>query len=225
MDHNKRLIAVQQLDSDESFVLGFYDKLQQYCRFLTQDSWDGDDLAQEAILKAIKHYEPKEINPQLLKKIAYHQWIDTVRKRKREEPNHPIDGNEMFSCCSKIDTVELLMERLTPKQAVVFLLKEGFNYQSREIAGLLGMAETAVKAILYRARKRLDRNGGLQGVESVEDEQEKQLLASVLNDSLRTEDPAILIERISELPSLQPASPTAMALHSSSNLSTFCMAA
>ncbi|WP_210366993.1 sigma-70 family RNA polymerase sigma factor [Bacillus sp. REN3] len=225
MDHNKRLIAVQQLDSDESFVLGFYDKLQQYCRFLTQDSWDGDDLAQEAILKAIKHYEPKEINPQLLKKIAYHQWIDTVRKRKREEPNHPIDGNEMFSCCSKIDTVELLMERLTPKQAVVFLLKEGFNYQSREIAGLLGMAETAVKAILYRARKRLDRNGGLQGVESVEDEREKQLLASVLNDSLRTEDPAILIERISELPSLQPASPTAMALHSSSNLSTFCMAA
>jgi len=225
MDHNKRLIAVQQLDSDESFVLGFYDKLQQYCRFLTQDSWDGDDLAQEAILKAIKHYEPKEINPPLLKKIAYHQWIDTVRKRKREEPNHPIDGNEMFSCCSKIDTVELLMERLTPKQAVVFLLKEGFNYQSREIAGLLGMAETAVKAILYRARKRLDRNGGLQGVESVEDEREKQLLASVLNDSLRTEDPAILIERISELPSLQPASPTAMALHSSSNLSTFCMAA
>ncbi|RFU63506.1 sigma factor [Peribacillus glennii] len=39
----------------ETMVANFYPALQRYCRFLARNEWDGDDIAQEAILKAIRH--------------------------------------------------------------------------------------------------------------------------------------------------------------------------
>lgn len=61
-----------------------YPELLRFCRFLTQNNWDGDDLAQETVLKAMQGYGKKtEITTALLKTIARHSWIDTIRKRKK----------------------------------------------------------------------------------------------------------------------------------------------
>jgi DNA-directed RNA polymerase specialized sigma24 family protein len=69
--------------SVEAFWMEYYPKLQRYCRFLAQDIWDGDDIAQETFLKALK-YNPyqQKMSSALLNKIAYHHWIDLTRKRK-----------------------------------------------------------------------------------------------------------------------------------------------
>lgn len=62
-----------------------YPELLRFCRFLTQNNWDGDDLAQDTIMKAMRVYGKKKgLTPALLKTIARHSWIDTIRKRKRK---------------------------------------------------------------------------------------------------------------------------------------------
>lgn len=200
--------------AEDSVIMMHYKSLQQYCRFLTKSSWDGDDLVQEVTVKAIRHYEPSQISSALLKKIAYHQWVDTIRKQSREITGIP-ENLASFTHGSVRDTVEMVLSKLTPKQAVIFILKEAFRFQSREIAELLDSTEMAVKAALHRARKRLEREGSLREVDQELNEEEEKLLSDLLCESLQTEDPTVLLENIQEIPSLAPCSP----------LSTFKMAA
>lgn len=224
MQTNKRLLAEDE-KSEIGNIEQFYPRLQQYCQFLTQNKWDGDDLSQDAIVKAIKHYERSKINAALLKKIAYHHWVDTIRKRKRETTGIPenLGWNEGSLLQSSVfETVELVMENMTPKQAVVFILKEAFRFQSAEIAGILGMTEVAVKGSLHRAKRKVENGDSQEGV-SIQTDEELQL-SSLLVESLQAQDPSVLIEKLNEFPSLVPASKPAMALHSNSSLS-FKMAA
>ncbi|PLR99952.1 RNA polymerase subunit sigma [Bacillus sp. T33-2] len=206
----------------------FYPGLQRYCRFIAQNKWDGDDLAQEAMLKALQHYKNDHsmVSSALLNKIAYHNWIDTLRKRKREVSGLQPEAieNEPASPDGLIDTVNLLMNQLTPKQAVVLMLKEAFHYQAREIADLLKTRETAVKSILHRAKKRLSREDAISAT-PFWDQTDRDTLFDLLYKTLQTEDPKELINRVPEIPSLAGAPKLVGAMHSSSPLSSFCMAA
>ena len=209
--------------AEDSGIMIHYKSLQQYCRFLTKSSWDGDDLVQEVTVKAIRHYEPSQISSALLKKIAYHQWVDTIRKQSREITGIP-ENLASFTQESVRDTVEIVMSKLTPKQAVIFILKEAFRFQSREIAEQLNSTEMAVKAALHRARKRLEREGSLRDVDLELNEEEEKLLSELLCESIQSEDPTVLLENIQAIPALAPCSPE-MSLHSRTPLSTFRMAA
>lgn len=209
--------------AEDSGIMLHYKSLQQYCRFLTQSSWDGDDLVQEVTVKAMRHYESSQISSALLKKIAYHHWVDTIRKQSREITGIP-ENLASFTQGSVRDTVEMVMLKLTPKQAVVFVLKEAFLFQTREIAELMNTTEMAVKAALHRARKRLEREGSLREVDQELNEDEEKLLSDLLCESLQTEDPTVLLEDLQEVPALAPCSPE-MSWHSHSPLSTFKMAA
>ncbi|WP_225049478.1 sigma factor [Priestia megaterium] len=85
MSHSKK-IETQTESFDDVCWNEHYPKLQQYCRFLTQNAWDGDDIAQETYLKAQRYKgEEHNLSSALLNKIAYHHWIDLLRKRKREK--------------------------------------------------------------------------------------------------------------------------------------------
>lgn len=209
--------------AEGSGIMIHYKSLQQYCRFLTKSSWDGDDLVQEVTVKAIRHYEPSQISSALLKKIAYHQWVDTIRKQSREITGIP-ENLASFTQESVRDTVEIVMSKLTPKQAVIFILKEAFRFQSREIAEQLNSTEMAVKAALHRARKRLEREGSLREVDLELNEEEEKLLSELLCESIQSEDPTVLLENIQAIPALAPCSPE-MSLHSRTPLSTFRIAA
>ena len=123
-----------------------------------------------------------------------------------------------------MDTVEILLSKLTAKQAVIFTLKEAFRFQTREIAELLDSTETAVKSALHRARKGFESEGNLREVDQELNEEEEKLLSDLLCESLQSEDPTVLLENIGEIPALAPCSPE-MSLHSRSPLSTFKMAA
>lgn len=204
-------------------IMDHYQNLKRYCRFLTQSSWDGDDLVQEVTVKAIRHYDSSQVSSALLKKMAYNHWIDTVRKRSREITGIP-EELESITQGNVMDTVETVMSKLTPKQAVIFVLKEAFRFQSREIAELMETTEMAVKAALHRARKRLESKGSLREVGQELNEEEEKLLSDLLCESLQSEDPTVLLENIQEIPSLAPCSPE-MSLHSRSPLSSFKMAA
>ena len=53
----------------------------------------------------------------------------------------------------------LLLERLSPVERAVFLLRESFDFSYREIAGIVGKSEAACRQIESRARRRLDAEG------------------------------------------------------------------
>ncbi|WP_066394780.1 sigma-70 family RNA polymerase sigma factor [Cytobacillus eiseniae] len=205
-----------------------YPRLRRYCHFLAKNKWDADDLVQQSFLKAILHYQSSDVNPALLNKIAYHQWIDTIRKRKQEIVGiieeeagklAVIDSDRL------LDTVAHLLKNVTPKQAIVFLLKEAFSYQAKEIAELLDTSEMAVKSLIHRTRKRLEKETQLQSIDSFWCEEERELLCNLIHQSLHAEDPAVLIDYLTELPSLAEVPKNAKQTYSNSPLNLYSMAA
>ncbi|MCJ8014346.1 sigma-70 family RNA polymerase sigma factor [Paenibacillus sp. KQZ6P-2] len=141
-----------------------YPKLKYVCLSMTGNSWDAEDLAHDSMLKAIKFCQKdpsgkREASLPLLTTIARNHWIDQLRKRSREAigqtMEEPSREKTLEQLLSGLDT---LMERLTPKQLLVFVLKEIFEYRLSDIAISLQLNETAVKSLLYRARRKLNEN-------------------------------------------------------------------
>lgn len=175
-----------------------YSILQQYCLSITQDVWDANDLTQETIAKTLSFYAKKQeqnINMPLLRTIARNQWIDELRKKSKlttslmNEPSY-----EDQNLDDLLDGLDHLMERLTPKQLLAFVMKESFLYPSSEISRRLRITEMAVKSLLYRARHKSDHCEGnfsaqWQGIQ--QDWFKSQLLYAV-----KFEEPAILEQLI-----------------------------
>ncbi|WP_141434005.1 sigma factor-like helix-turn-helix DNA-binding protein [Bacillus sp. 03113] len=203
---------LDQLDKNEGQkgntsdrIIELYPKLKQYCSFLTKNEWDGEDIAQETILKILLQVQyHSTLNSSLLNKIAYHHWIDTIRKKQKEiieAAPEKIEGQNGSLPIDSMDTVELLVKQLTPKQAVIFLLKEAFQYQANEIANIFETSENAVKSSYHRAKNRLKKNMDERVVEFWEDHEQK-LLSSLFYQSLKEQDPKILIRSIPSISSL-----------------------
>ncbi|MBT2696207.1 sigma-70 family RNA polymerase sigma factor [Bacillus sp. ISL-40] len=188
---------------EEDFWSENYPKLQRYCQFLARNRWDGDDIAQETFVKALRYGNQQKLTSALLNKIAYNHWVDLLRKRKHEaveaDPDfaHQTLTNQLDETR---DSVELLLKNFTPNQAIIFLLKEGFRYQMKEIATILDSTETSVKSNLHRAKKRLEKANEEKQFDSVDsywDEEERELLSEIFYEALKNQDPAILIQFIS----------------------------
>jgi RNA polymerase sigma factor (sigma-70 family) len=208
---------------DEDFWMECYPKLQRYCHFLAQNSWDGDDIAQETYLKALK-YTPQQqkISSALLNKMAYHHWIDLLRKRKNEsieaEPAASEVINQLLDDLTA--SVELLLKQFTPKQAVIFLLKEAFQYQAKEIADIFETTEMAVKSILHRAKKRIGKDNE---ADVFWNEEERELLFGLFYEALKNQDPTSLIQLIPTLKSVFEI--PKLTIKAQIPSSTLCMAA
>lgn len=224
MKHGKvQAESRSSLKQKESCIADIYPSLQRYSRFLAQNRWDGDDLAHEAIVRAYKNYSPEKINQALLKKIVYNCWIDTLRNRKREQLEESPEGDKKITSPSGGEAISHLINCLTLKQAVIFTLKEGFRYKTKEIADIMQTTEFAVKSALTRARKQLQ-----QAVEDKTQDifanEEEEKLFHLMQQSVAAEDPSILIKSIPFLLSLESYSKKPVfPVPSPSN--TLCMAA
>lgn len=208
MSHELNQVNLEGKEHENWFGKDFwsenYPKLQRYCHFLASNRWDGDDIAQETYVKALRYCNHQQkLTSALLNKIAYNHWVDLLRKRKNEAVEadsdyaHKALTNQLDETR---DSVELLLKNFTPNQAVIFLLKEGFQYQLKEIATILNSTETSVKSNLHRAKKRLEKAKEEKQNDSVDsywDEEERELLTEIFYEALKNQDPAILIQSIS----------------------------
>ncbi|MGM0753903.1 MAG: sigma factor-like helix-turn-helix DNA-binding protein [Bacillota bacterium] len=184
-------------------------KLYRYCYFLTKSKWDGEDLAQESICKALNHYPAQQWRSSLLNKIAYHLWVDKVRKQSKESIGEipEVKAEETKEGIS-LEIIEKLSRKMTPKQLVTFVLKEAFQYKISEVADVLGMTETAVKALLNRSRARLKKFSGNEdggGIQPYWDEALQEELNAILYRSLMAQDPSLLLAYIPILLAHDPA--------------------
>lgn len=202
----KEWMEMSKMEFEHSPILEHYGHLVKYCHYLSKNKWDGDDLAQEAILKAFNHYADQENIPKsLLTKMAYNQWVDWTRKRRFEVINcdvEEVDEQGVSPSSQTMEMLELMLQRLTSKQTVIFILKEVFLYQIKEIALLMATTETAVKASLHRTKKRIsDMNQEELHHEQV-DEEERGILLNHLEYAIEQQDPTALIQLIPSIPSL-----------------------
>ncbi|WP_078380528.1 sigma factor-like helix-turn-helix DNA-binding protein [Sutcliffiella halmapala] len=212
-------------DLAEEQLLNKYKKLLQYCFFLTRNEWDGNDLAQETFAKILYKYRQSSIiSTKLLQKTAYHHWIDTTRKRKREELLEEVEEQASFDKVEDPFIInDLLLKILTPKQAVTFLLKEAFHYKSNEIAEILQMSEGSIKSIIHRYKSRLkkgDWDDESLIINSFWEEEEFEWITHLMNTSIRTQDPSILIKAIPSIQSLKPNAPVLLHHHRSARSQT-----
>lgn len=130
--------------------------LWRYCLRLTGSAWDADDLMQETMMRAFARltwWEPVEARPYLFR-IATNAWIDDVRRRRVT----PVELDAAEPADEEPDPVETwaamehLVAALPPRQRVVLLLTQVFDFTAAEVAAMLHSTEGAVKAALHRAR-------------------------------------------------------------------------
>ena len=138
--------------------------LHHYCLSLAGSKWDGEDLFQETLIRAYKSWkgQDRKMNKAYLYRIASNLWIDEQRKHSFEQC-HDVSVIENMEHPEPLDRAGLklaltkLVKELTPKQRIVFLLTEGFGFDSKSVSQTLHMSEGAVKAVLHRARRRLQK--------------------------------------------------------------------
>ncbi|MEO8857828.1 MAG: RNA polymerase sigma factor [Burkholderiaceae bacterium] len=138
-------------------------RLHRYCARMTGSVIDGEDIVQEALLKAFVAYASAGVldNPKAwLFRIAHNASLDFLRRRARipwmggdEElemvatPDEPASGTIAASLRRFL--------RLPALQRSAVILKDVLDHSLEEAAAITGVTEPAVKSALQRGRQRL----------------------------------------------------------------------
>jgi RNA polymerase sigma-70 factor (ECF subfamily) len=144
-------------------VAPFRPALHGYCRRLTGNLWDAEDLVQDALLRAFATlgsiHESIENPRAYLLRTATNLWIDAVRRRSREATALAAEAHEEAGSPETARVVRdagaTLLQRLAPQERAAVVLKEAFDMSLGEIAGVLATSVGAVKSALHRGRERL----------------------------------------------------------------------
>jgi len=193
-------------------VVPFRPQLYRYCRKLTGDVWDAEDLVQETLLKGfatLGSVQAPIANPRgYLTRIATNLWIDIERKRKAERESLarelPDEASAPEATADLRHASAALFENLAPQERAALVLKEVFDLSLKETAEMLSTSENAVKAALHRGRSRLKDENPIRrhtASRALVDEFVKRLDASDLNgllvlmlDTATIEMPGMLLE-------------------------------
>ncbi len=140
-------------------------KLHRYCARMTGSAVDGEDIVQDAMIKAFVALPNAGVvdNPEgWLFRIAHNTALDFLRRRARvpvmqnEEALEMVAAPDSFDRDYEIAAVSLrTFMRLPPLQRSAVILKDVLGHSVDEIASITGASEPAAKSALQRARLRL----------------------------------------------------------------------
>lgn len=136
--------------------------LSKYCLALTGSRWEGEELVQEACLRALSSYREagSGLNAEAyLIRTAKHIWIDRYRKKRLEQAHLKQLSPQPYAESDNVADVQTalmrLLSELSTLQRTAVLLHDVFGYRSREAARMLKTSEGSVKAALRRGRAAL----------------------------------------------------------------------
>ncbi|MGE0046317.1 MAG: sigma-70 family RNA polymerase sigma factor [Hyphomonadaceae bacterium] len=137
--------------------------LFRYCRGLTGNVWDGEDLAQDVLVKVFaalgKNWAPLENPRAYLIRAATRLWIDRMRRaaleRAHAAPSDDVAPDDPSLTTSVREAASTLFQRLPPKERATVLLKDVLDFSLEETAQMLQSNTGAVKSALHRGRARL----------------------------------------------------------------------
>jgi RNA polymerase sigma-70 factor, ECF subfamily len=140
-------------------------KLHRYCARMSGSVIDGEDLVQEAIVKAIEAFPQAGSIANAegwLVRIAHNTALDFLRGRARQEdlrsdedPDMVVDpvstANDRLTVAASLRT----FMRLPVAQRSTVILMDVLGYSLDEIGNILDSSIPAIKAALHRGRARL----------------------------------------------------------------------
>ena len=145
----------------------YHQKAYLYVLSLCRDKETAEDIVSEGSEKAFLTVEgcPEGFFWWLLR-VCRNLWLDTLRKQKRqggEMPKEiPVPEDALSGVLQKEENRRLYtaMNRLSPADRELLIWHYFGGLSIRQMAGLRGISETAVKTALFRARARLKQNLG-----------------------------------------------------------------
>jgi RNA polymerase sigma-70 factor (ECF subfamily) len=135
-------------------------QVYRYCRKLTGNVWDAEDLLQETLTRAFaraahSHQRVERVLPWLVR-IATNAYLDGWRRPAPVPAELPdrasVAGADPLEVRDALGEVATL---LSPQERAAVVLKDVFDFPLAEIAGMLATSVGAVKAALHRGRDRL----------------------------------------------------------------------
>src|SRR4029453_16371699 len=173
LEHHQPITAVspnlhEGVETREAFdrlLIELRPKLHRYCARLTGSVIDGEDVVQEALVKAIEAFgkEGAIANPEgWLFRIAHNAALDFLRRRARREAAGSDEEFERIADPvntqrdrqSTATSLRTFM-RLPVAHRSSVILMDVLGYSLREISGIMNISVPAVKAALHRGRGRL----------------------------------------------------------------------
>ena len=140
-------------------------KLHRYCARMTGSVIDGEDVLQEALVKAIEAFPQAEPIAHLegwLFRVAHNAALDFLRRRARQEAGRSDEDPDMIvDPAASADDRQIAAAslrtfmRLPVAQRSSVILMDVLGYSLEEIAGVIGSSIPAIKAALHRGRARL----------------------------------------------------------------------
>lgn len=164
MDLERELTA-QRNARFEALLEPIYTDVQGWSFYNAKNQADAEDLLATSLLTALKNLH------QLKNDGAFKTWMFRIisntwkMKLRSRRPEDPVDPTEMPVVPASTESGAELAERarivrtalgkLSGEQRDALVLFEVHGLSTREIAGVLGKQEVAVRVLLHRARARL----------------------------------------------------------------------
>jgi RNA polymerase sigma-70 factor (ECF subfamily) len=140
-------------------------KLHRYCARMTGSVIDGEDVVQEALIKAMEAFagaQPIDHPEGWLFRIAHNASLDFLRRRARQEALHRDEDLDMTAdpemtpeqkhvAAASLGT----LMRLPVAQRSSIILMDVLGYSLQEISEITAAGVPAIKAALHRGRTRL----------------------------------------------------------------------
>ena len=149
----------------EQLVSELRPKLHRYCARMTGSAVDGEDIVQDALMKALAALPNVGVidNPEgWLFRIAHNTALDSLRRRARGPAMQDNEDLDMIAAPDSPDqdhevaamSLRTFM-RLPALQRSAVILKDVLGHSLEEIASITGASEAAAKSALQRGRARL----------------------------------------------------------------------
>src|SRR5271169_27501 len=161
----KPVPKVSATDSIDHLIVAMRPKLHRYCARMVGSVIDGEDVLQDALIKAVEsHATAGEIgNPEgWLFRIAHNTALDFLRRRNRQEALR--SGEEVDMIADPVDSVSSrqiagaslrTFMRLPVAQRSSVILMDVLGCSLSEVCQVMDFSLPAVKAALHRGRERL----------------------------------------------------------------------
>ena len=158
-------LADQPLQDFEEIAQALRPKLHRYCARMAGSAVDGEDIVQDALLKAMEAY-PRDgsiTHPEAwLFRIAHNTALDFLRRRLRLQAvvagpaEEDIADPEDEIARRQVAAMGLRpFMKLSPAERSSVILMDVIGYSLNEIGEIMDATQPAVKAALHRGRTRL----------------------------------------------------------------------
>ena len=154
--------AAQQFEAHRHLLLGLAYRL-------LGSMWDAEDVVQDAYLRWLRTdrddvREPRSFLITVVSRLALDQ-LRSARVRREAYPGPWLPEPVPTASLGPLDTAELretvsyatlhLMERLSPPERAVFVLREAFSLPYEEIAEIVGATAAGCRQLHHRAGRRI----------------------------------------------------------------------